>query len=193
MSLALSMSGLLGGVVLLCGFLQLYQSRVGAMIGLAQLVALALAALAVSRAVLQHDVAFYLAAGLLAGGLGIGLPCCLRHLAERYGPAVALLPMAVRLVLGVVLVALVLAIMPAAYQGMAMALAVLMLAMLLMLAQAHPLIWLIGLAAMVNGLVLALLSLPSLPDRAVWVGLVVLLPLGSALVLVWRRAREAEL
>ena len=188
MSLALSVTGLLGGVVLLCSFMQLYQRRVGAMILLSQLAAFALAALALSRAAVQ----FYLVAGLIMGLAGIALPWCLRRLAERYDPSVALAPMAIRLVLGVGLVALVLAVVPPAYQDMAVALAVFLLAMLLMLVQAHKLIWLIGLSAMVNGVVLALLNLPSLPFIVIWIAVLLLLPLASALVLVWRRTQEAE-
>ena len=195
MSLALSVSGLLGGIVLLCGFMQLYQRRVGAMITLSQLASLALAFLALSRAILQHEAGFYLVAGLVAGEAGIGLPWCLRRVAARYGQPVAVLPMAMRLVLGVLLVAVAVAVavVPAVYQNMALALAVLLLAMLLMLVQAHPLIWLIGAFAMANGLVLALLTLPSLPNLAVWVGLLLLLPLGSAGVLVGRGPQEAAL
>lgn len=184
------LSNLLGGVVLLCGFLQLYQRRVGAMLRLAQLASMALAVLALSRAVFEHEPRFYVA-GLVVGLVGIGLKRCLCRWAQPYDPPVALVPMAVRLVLGLALVALVVAVMPPAYQGMQLALSVLLLALLLMLVQAHKLIWLIGLAAMVNGLVLAVISLPSLPDIAVWVGLLPILPLAG--VLVWCRTQEASL
>lgn len=189
MSLALPMTGLLGGIVLLCSFMQLYQRRAGAIITLSQLAAFALAALALFRATVQ----FYLVAGLVVGLAGILLPWCLRRLAECYDQPVALAPMAIRLVLGVVLVALVLAIMPPAYQDMAVALAALLLAMLLMLVQAHTLIWVIGLSAMVNSMVLALLSLPSLPFIVVWVAILLALPLVGALILVWCRKQEANL
>lgn len=172
----------LGGLVLLCMFLQLYQRRVAVMIGFNQGAALALAVMAWYRAVGTHQPIFYGAALVILGVAGVVTPVFLRKRAAQSGGGRGpLLPVPLTMALGVLLVGVALLVVPVAFQVLALALAVVLLAVLLMLVwDERPVLWL-ALAGLVNGVVLAVLAMPHPPVMGA--GVVVLL--GVPLVVMW--------
>ena len=66
MSLTFSLAHLMGGIILLCGFLQLSQRRLSAMITLYQSEALVLSAAALWQGFAQHELALYLTGLILS-------------------------------------------------------------------------------------------------------------------------------
>lgn len=178
-----SVQVVLGGLVLLCMFLQLYQRHMVAIIGLSQGAAFALAALACDRAVTAHQPVFYGAAGAILGIAGVMTPVFLRKRAVRSeGARAPLLPIPLTMALGVLLVGVALLALPVVDQALAVALAVVLLSVMLMLVwDDHLVLWL-GLAGIMNGVVLAVLSLPHPPVIGAGVVVVLLMPLGMMLM-----------
>ncbi|EKM98692.1 MULTISPECIES: hydrogenase-4 component E [Acidocella] len=187
MSLTFSLAHLMGGIILLCGFLQLSQRRLAAMITLYQSEALVLSAAALWQGFAQHELALYLT-GLITFALkGLLLPWGLREIVQRFGMIRAVetaLPMAVSMIFGLALIGIaVLVVLPSTEaslsltrEDLAIALSVVLLGLLLMIVRRNALAQIIGFLSMENGLVLAAIGMPGMPFVAEFsVALLVLL------------------
>ena len=187
MSLTFSLAHLMGGIILLCAFLQLSQRRLAAMITLYQVEALVLAAAAFWQGFAQHELNLYLT-GLITFALkAMLLPWGLRQIMLRFNMVRAVetaLPMAVTMLLGLALIGIaVLVVLPVTMdaisltrEDLAIALSVVLLGLLLMILRRNALAQIIGFLSMENGLVLAAICMPVMPFVAEFsVALLVLL------------------
>ncbi|WP_298216997.1 hydrogenase-4 component E [Acidocella sp.] len=187
MSLTFSLAHLLGGVILLCGFLQLSQRRLAAMITLYQTEALVLAAAAFWQGYAQGAVDLYFTGLITLALKGVLLPWGLREIVLRFNMVRAVetaLPMALSMILGLALIGIaVLVVLPTTASALsltredaAIALSVVLLGLLLMIVRRNALAQLIGFLSMENGLVLAAIGMPGMPFVAEFsVALLVLL------------------
>ncbi|MBU6448792.1 MAG: hydrogenase-4 component E [Rhodospirillales bacterium] len=187
MSLTFSLAHLMGGIILLCAFLQLSQRRLAAMVTLYQLEALVLAAAAFWQGYAQHEINLYLT-GLITFALkAMLLPWGLREIVQRFNMVRAVetaLPMAAAMILGLALIGIaVLVVLPVTMhaisltrEDLAIALSVVLLGLLLMIVRRNALAQIIGFLSMENGLVLAAIGMPGMPFVAEFsVALLVLL------------------
>ncbi len=187
MSLNFSLAHLLGGIILLCAFLQLSQRRLAAMITLYQLEALVLSAAAFWQGFAQTELNLYLTGLITLVIKAILLPWALREIVLRFNMARAVeiaLPMAVSMVLGLALIGIaVLVVLPTTMssvsltrEDLAIALSVVLLGLLLMIVRRNALAQIIGFLSTENGLVLAAIGMPGMPFVAEFsVALLVLL------------------
>ncbi|GAN81260.1 hydrogenase-4 component E [Acidocella aminolytica] len=187
MSLTFSLAHLMGGIILLCAFLQLSQRRLAAMITLYQLEALILSVAALWQGYAQHEMALYLT-GLITFALkAVLLPWGLREIVLRFNMVRAVetaMPMALSMILGLALIGVaVLVVLPTTMRSisltredLAIALSVVLLGLLLMIVRRNALAQIIGFLSMENGLVLAAVGMPGMPFVAEFsVALLVLL------------------
>jgi hydrogenase-4 component E len=201
MNLAFSVTHLLGGLMLLCAFALVSQSRLTAMIALYQAEALALAGAAFWQGYAQNSADLYLTGLITLAIKAIALPVALRRIVARFGllratePA---LPAGLGLVLGVALIGVaVLVVLPITLhavsttrEDLALALSVVLLGLLMMTTRRHALAQVIGFLSTENGLVLAATGMPGMPFVAeLSVALLVLL---AFLVLGLMLARMRE-
>ena len=187
MSLTFSLAHLMGGIILLCAFLQLSQRRLAAMITLYQTEALVLAAAAFWQGFAQHELNLYLTGLITLALKAMLLPWGLRQITLRFNMLRAVetaLPMAVAMILGLVLIGIaVLVVLPVTMnaisltrEDLAIALSVVLLGLLLMILRRNALAQIIGFLSMENGLVLAAIGMPGMPFVAEFsVALLVLL------------------
>lgn len=176
MSLAVSIADLLGGVVLLCAFLQISRRRLTAMITLSQLSALALTCIALWRGVIWHEWALCGVSLLVMGAQVIILPGLLRRLIGQFNLPLAVggtLPVIWAILIGLVPIGLaIMSLLPLPEAdtlapawplgGEAVAFAVLLLGVWLIIIQTRLLAGVIGFITFENGLILALLNAPGL-------------------------------
>ena len=187
MSLTFSLAHLMGGIILLCAFLQLSQRRLAAMITLYQTEALVLSAAAFWQGYAQGELNLYLT-GLITFTLkAVLLPWGLREIVRRFNMVRAVetaLPMAMAMILGLALIGVaVLVLLPVTMgtlsltrEDLAIALSVVLLGLLLMILRRNALAQIIGFLSMENGLVLAAIGMPGMPFVAEFsVALLVLL------------------
>lgn len=189
---------LLGGIVLLCAFLQISQRRLTAMLMLSQISALALGLLAFWQGWHQHIGWFYVLAVLILAAQCVAFPWVIRRISTRFQNSLetsTILPLIWSLAIGLLPVAL--AVMglsplaktpwPADYGALALAFSVTLLGIWLIVIQRQYLPQMIGFVTFENGLVLALISMPGL-GWGVDIALVVLLGLATGLILLgmWR-------
>ncbi len=187
MSLTFSLAHLLGGIILLCAFLQLSQRRLAAMITLYQTEALVLAAAAFWQGYAQAELTLYLTGIITFALKAVLLPWGLRQIMLRFNMLRAVetaLPMAVSMILGLALIGIaVLVVLPVTMnaisltrEDLAIALSVVLLGLLLMIVRRNALAQIIGFLSMENGLVLAAIGMPGMPFVAEFsVALLVLL------------------
>lgn len=187
MSVDFSLAHLMGGIILLCGFLQLSQRRLAAMISLYQLAALVLAAAAFWQGYAQHEVNLYLTGLITLVIKAVALPMGLREIVRRFNVKRAVetaLPMTLSMLLGLALIGIaVLVVLPSTVnaisltrEDLAIALSVVLLGLLLMIVRRNALAQIIGFLSMENGLVLAAIGMPGMPFVAEFsVALLVLL------------------
>ena len=187
MSLTFSLAHLMGGIILLCAFLQLSQRRLAAMITLYQAEALVLAAAAFWQGFAQHELNLYLTGLITLVIKAVLLPWGLREIVLRFNMVRAVetaLPMAVSMILGLALIGIaVLVVLPVTMnaisltrEDLAIALSVVLLGLLLMIVRRNALAQIIGFLSMENGLVLAAIGMPGMPFVAEFsVALLVLL------------------
>ncbi|MDE1895956.1 MAG: hydrogenase-4 component E [Rhodospirillales bacterium] len=187
MSLTFSLAHLLGGIILLCAFLQLSQRRLAAMITLYQTEALVLAAAAFWQGYAQAEFNLYLTGIITFALKAVLLPWGLRQIMLRFNMLRAVetaLPMAVSMILGLALIGIaVLVVLPVTMnaisltrEDLAIALSVVLLGLLLMILRRNALAQIIGFLSMENGLVLAAIGMPGMPFVAEFsVALLVLL------------------
>jgi hydrogenase-4 component E len=164
---------LAGGVLLLC-FVLLYQRRVAAVIHALALQGVALALAVAWQGWVLGMPGLYIAALAALGAKAVAIPIGLRLLVRRLelrravDSAIGIGP---SMVAGVALVALaVLVVLPAtpgsgvlAREGLAIALSVVLLGMLMMIIRRHPIGHVAGLLSLENGLVLAAAGPRGLP------------------------------
>ncbi len=187
MSLTFSLAHFMGGIILLCAFLQLSQRRLAAMITLYQTEALVLSAAAFWQGYAQGELNLYLT-GLITFTLkAVLLPWGLREIVRRFNMVRAVetaLPMAMAMILGLALIGVaVLVVLPVTMgtlsltrEDLAIALSVVLLGLLLMILRRNALAQIIGFLSMENGLVLAAIGMPGMPFVAEFsVALLVLL------------------
>ena len=187
MSLTFSLAHLMGGIILLCAFLQLSQRRLAAMITLYQTEALVLAAAAFWQGYAQAELTLYLTGIITFALKAMLLPWGLRQIMLRFNMVRAVetaLPMAVTMLLGLALIGIaVLVVLPVTMdaisltrEDLAIALSVVLLGLLLMILRRNALAQIIGFLSMENGLVLAAIGMPGMPFVAEFsVALLVLL------------------
>ena len=187
MSLTFSLAHLMGGIILLCAFLQLSQRRLAAMITLYQAEALVLAAAAFWQGFAQHELNLYLTGLITLVIKAVLLPWGLREIVLRFNMVRAVetaLPMAVSMILCLALIGIaVLVVLPVTMnaisltrEDLAIALSVVLLGLLLMIVRRNALAQIIGFLSMENGLVLAAIGMPGMPFVAEFsVALLVLL------------------
>jgi len=184
MNFTYSLAHLMGGIILLCGFSQVSQRRLAAMITLYQLQALVLSAAAFWQGYAQHEVNLYLT-GLITKA--ILLPIGLREIVLRFNLSRAVetaMPMGLSMILGVGLIGIsVLVVLPSTMsavsltrEDLAIALSVVLLGLLVMTTRRNALAQIIGFLSTENGLVLAAIGMPGMPFVAEFsVALLVLL------------------
>ncbi len=187
MSLTFSLAHLMGGIVLLCGFLLLSQRRLAAMITLYQIQACVLAAAAFWQGWAQHELNLYLTGIITLALKGLLLPYGLRQIVLRFNLRRAVesgMGMALSLILGVGLIGIaVLVVLPSTMRAvsltredLAIALSVVLLGLLVMVSRRSALAQIIGFLSTENGLVLAAIGMPGMPFVAEFsVALLVLL------------------
>ncbi|MGE4480470.1 hydrogenase-4 component E [Acidocella sp.] len=187
MTLTFSLAHLLGGIILLCAFLQLSQRRLAAMVTLYQAEALVLSAAAFWQGYAQHEMALYLTGLITLALKAVVLPMGLREIVLRFNMVRAVetaMPMALSMILGLGLIGVaVLVTLPTTESSLsltrediAIALSVVLLGLLLMTVRRNALAQIIGFLSMENGLVLAAIGMPGMPFVAEFsVALLVLL------------------
>ncbi len=187
MSLTYALAHLMGGIILLCGFLLLSQRRLAAMIMLYQLQALVLAAAAFWQGWAQDEINLYFTGLITLIIKGLILPMGLRQIVLRFNLARAVetaMPMPIAMILGVGLIGIsVLVVLPSTMsaisltrEDLAIALSAVLLGLLVMIARRNALAQIIGFLATENGLVLAAIGMPGMPFVAEFsVALLVLL------------------
>ncbi len=174
MTLTFSLAHLMGGILLLCGFLLLSQRRLAAMITLYQVQAFTLAAAAFWQGYAQSEVNLY-RTGLITLALkAVLLPLGLREIVRRFNLTRAVetaMPMALSMLLGVGLIGIaVLVVLPTTMnavsltrEDLAIALSVVLLGLLVMTSRRSALAQIIGFLSTENGLVLAAIGMPGMP------------------------------
>jgi hydrogenase-4 component E len=167
---------MLGGLMLLLGFMLLYQRRLAAVIRLYALQSLGLAAAAAWQAHVQAQPGLYITALLALGAKGIAIPLALAavvrrtNLSRTIDPALGIAP---TLILGVGLVSLAIVVVlpvtvavpggPLAREDLALALSVVLLGLLVMVTRRNAIIQVIGFMTMENGLILAAVGAAGMP------------------------------
>ncbi|MFC3123920.1 hydrogenase-4 component E [Pseudoroseomonas globiformis] len=165
---------LLGGGVLLLSFVLLYQRRVGAVISALAVQGTLLALLVAWQGWVLDAAGLYITALAAFLAKAVAIPLGLRWLARRFGlhraveTAIGIGP---GLIAGVGLVALaILVVLPAttgspslAREGLAIALSVVLLGVLMMITRQHAIGQVVGLLSLENGLVLAAAGVRGLP------------------------------
>lgn len=192
---ALSLTNMLGAVVLFCAFLQIAQRRFSALLKLSQLAAVALGLMAIGEGYSQHKWPLYAAGGLILIGQVVLWPLIIRRMCRareevtqvvpRVGATlVGLLPICVAMT-GVLPVTATPFLQQAGL--MAMAFAVILLGVWLMIIQNQPLAQISGFLALENGLVMALINTPNL-GWAADIGIFALLVIAVSVALIggWR-------
>lgn len=187
MSLTFSLAHLMGGIILLCGFSQLSQRRLAAMITLYQLQAFVLSAAAFWQGYAQHEGNLYLTGIITLVIKAVVLPVGLREIVLRFNLIRAVetaMPMTLSMILGVGLIGIsVLVVLPSTMsavsltrEDLAIALSVVLLGLLVMTSRRNALAQIIGFLSTENGLVLAAIGMPGMPFVAEFsVALLVLL------------------
>jgi hydrogenase-4 component E len=174
MSFDFTVTHLLGGLMLLCAFALLSQSRLAAMISLYQAEALALSAAALWQGFVQNSDDLYLTGLITLAIKAIALPIGLRRIVRRFGlirgsePA---LPAGLAMVLGVALIGVaVLVVLPITMnavsttrEDLALSLSVILLGLAMMTTRRNALAQVIGFLSTENGLVLAATGMPGMP------------------------------
>lgn len=166
--LALSGAGGLGGIVLLCAFLQISSRHLTSMVQVVRISALALAVLALWRGLEWHEWVLWVSAALIFAAQAVVLPWAVRLLCNWFDPPSAgggLMPVPVAVLIGLGIVALAMASLAPALKtnpNMVIAFAVLLLGIWSMLMQTGLLARIIGFITLENGLILALITTPGL-------------------------------
>lgn len=187
MSLTYSLAHLMGGIILLCGFLLLSQRRLAAMITLYQCQAFVLSAAAFWQGYAQSEVNLYLTALITLVLKALLLPWGLRQIVARFNMIRAVetaVPVELSMILGLGLIGVaVLVVLPTTMsavsltrEDLAIALSVVLLGLLMMVERRNALAQIIGFLSTENGLVLAATGMPGMPFVAEFsVALLVLL------------------
>jgi hydrogenase-4 component E len=174
MTLAFTLTHMLGGLMLLCAFALISQSRLSAMIGLYQAEALALSAAALWQGYVQGSADLYLTGLITLAIKAVALPVGMRRIVRRFGLTRAsepALPAGLAMILGVALIGVaVLVVLPITInavsttrEDLALALSVILLGLLMMTTRRHALAQVIGFLSTENGLVLAATGMPGMP------------------------------
>lgn len=199
----LFLASFLGGLVLLCAFLQIVQQRVTGMLVLSQIAALALVFLAILQGLNRHDWWLYVLAAIIFAAHFMAFPWVIRRLLRQFNVPLEFkrgLPLLLAMMVG--LLAVFLAMMgglPLAKQvwppgggALSLALAVILLGMWLIILQSQHLGQMIGFLTFENGLVLALINAPGL-GWGVDIALIALLVVAASLILFRIRRHYASL
>lgn len=197
MSISLSLSNMLGSVVLLCAFLQLSTQRMTVILLLCRLQAFVLAGEAIWQAVLEHEWSLY-GVGLLVLILqGVGLPWAVRGMVRDYQAGQMLkttLPVPLVLLLGLLPVGLgVMSFLhgavattspstqPLVSQAVMISVSVVLLGLWLVIVKKQKLAQISGFVVLADGLILALENIVG-PGVEGIIAVIVLLGLGAGLI-----------
>ncbi len=190
-------AALAGALALSLSFAALCAGRIGAVLRVCALQALAAALAAGAQGWAQHAASLYLAALLAFALNGLALPLLLLRLSGR-----TTMPSPIRWRYGfVVSVAAAFALVAASvaavmrltegeqFELLALGLSVLLLGMLLLALRSHRLLPALGLLSSQNGLVLAACAIPGLPPSALLLAVVPLVP-SLVVMSVWLHDRN---
>lgn len=202
--LSLSLGHVVGGLVLLCSFLQLSQRRLEPMLGLGQFAAFALGLLMFLQAIVQKEWLLYFGGLLIILVQAWVFPHVLRRMANKFGMPVSAkqsLPIVWSMLGGLLFVCIAIVVetpkvemsLPPEAGTMAMALAVIVLGVWLVIIKAQVLAQIIGILTLENGLVLALTS-GCAPGFMVFIVMIALLSVVASMILVanWHYAEKTD-
>lgn len=211
MNLTLSLVTILGGVVLLCAFLQIPARRIAMMLLLCRLMAFALAGEAVLQAVSGPQWSLYGVAVLVLLLQGIGLNRVGRDIARHYASGHEgglVIPPNLALLIGLLPVCLavmsflpevravmspVIKPLPPAFEAVMIAFAVVLLGLWLIIVKKQVLARTLGFVVLADGLTLVIENLTGLGGAGL-IAVIVLLGLGGMLIgLVYGAKRQAEM
>jgi len=199
-----SLTPALAGLLLLCAFALLSQRRLAAMVTLIQTEALVLSLAAFAQGFAQNDDGLYLTGIITLAIKGILLPIALRRIIHRFNLIRAVetvMPVGLSMMIGVALIGVaVMAVLPPSLsavtltrEGLAIALSIVLLGLLVMTTRRNALSQVIGFLSTENGLVLAAIGMPGMPFVAeLSVALLVLLALLVVGVFVFQLREHFE-
>ena len=172
--LALNISHLLAGSLVLLSFMMLYQDRMFALINIFTLHAVALVLSVIWQAYIQDQAALYVTAAIAFSVKAIVIPLALRRIVRTLGihkTIETVVGIGTTMLAGIGLVALSMVVMlrvtadadPLAREDLAFALAVVLLGLLMMVTRRNAVSQVIGFMSLENGLVLAATGAKGMP------------------------------
>jgi hydrogenase-4 component E len=172
--LALNISHLLAGSLVLLSFMMLYQDRMFALINIFTLHAVALVLSVIWQAYIQDQAALYVTAAIAFSVKAIIIPLALRRIVRTLGihkTIETVVGIGTTMLAGIGLVALSMVVMlhvtpeanPLAREDMALALSVILLGLLIMVSRRNAVSQVIGFMSIENGLILAATGAKGMP------------------------------
>ena len=172
--LALNISHLLAGSLVLLSFMMLYQDRMFALINIFTLHAVALVLSVIWQAYIQDQAALYVTAAIAFSVKAIVIPLALRRIVRTLGihkTIETVVGIGTTMLAGIGLVALSMVVMlhvtpeanPLAREDMALALSVILLGLLIMVSRRNAVSQVIGFMSIENGLILAATGAKGMP------------------------------
>ncbi|HEX9881033.1 MAG TPA: hydrogenase-4 component E [Hyphomicrobium sp.] len=173
-TLAFDVAHMLAGLMVLVGFMLLYQTRMFALLNVFALQALLLSASVAWQAYIQDAPHLYITAGIALGLKAIIIPVALHRMVVRLGigrTIEAVGGFGITMLIGMGLVALSMVVMlhatagvdPLAREDLAFALSVVLLGLLMMVSRRNAVSQVIGFMSMENGLILAAAGAKGMP------------------------------